>query len=534
MSTELLADLARRGIELWFEGDRLRFRAPTGVMTPELREHVASRRDEILEALRREGEGHIVRAPLSYNQRALWFLSRADPESAAYNIGFAVRIVSAVNVAALRAAVQALVDRHPMLRTTYDQDDAGEPIQVVRGFAAASFAVIGAAGWSEHQLHERVHAAHRQPFDLAAGPLLRTLLFSRSATDHVLLLGVHHIAADGWSVWLLLEELRDLYSSHSRGTASTLPKPRAQYVDFVRRQLEMLSSARGDGLWRYWREQLAGTLPRLDLPADYPRPDEKTNSGASIALWLGTELTAAVRALARDADTTPYAVLLTAFYALLHHYSRDADIITGTPMLGRGEPEHELVVGYFVAMAPLRVQFTGLATARDLLTRVKTVLLGALQHQEFPFPLMVERLMPPRDPSRTPVFDVAFVYQKPQRAAELARLFIPTARPTRIAFGGLELEAYALAQQEGQFDLVLDCAEIGDDIAVTARFTTDLFTPERMTRLVHHFKRIVGAVTSDVTIALNAVLPPDRAATRNSSSCPTPSPAEGDREEVQF
>ena len=534
MSAELLADLVSRGIELWFEGDHLRFRAPTGVMTPELRGQLASRRGEILDALRRDAEGRIVRAPLSYNQRALWFLGRANPESAAYNIGFAVRIVSAVNVAALRATVQALVDRHAMLRTTYDQDDAGEPVQVVRGFAAAAFAVIDATGWNEHQLHERIQTVHQRPFDLAGGPVLRTHLFSRSTTDHVLLLGVHHIAADGWSVWLLLEELRALYSSHDRGTAPTLPKPGAQYVDFVRRQLEMLSGTRGDSLWSYWRQQLAGTLPRLDLPADYPRPAEKANSGASIALWLGTDLTAAVRALARDADTTPYAVLLTAFYALLHHYSRDADIIVGTPMLGRGEPEHELVVGYFVGMAPLRVQFTGLATVRDLLTRVKTVLLGALQHQEFPFPLMVERLMPPRDPSRTPMFDVAFIYQKPQRAAELARLFLPTPRPTRMAFGGLELEAYALAQQEGQFDLVLECAEMGDDIAVTAKFATDLFTSERMTSLADHFKRIVRAVTTDVTIAVNAVVPPDTVAASHSSSCPDPALADGDREEVQF
>ena len=146
---------------------------------------------------------------------------------------------------------------------------------------------------------------------------------------------------------------------------------------------------------------------------------------------------------------------------------------------------------------------------------------------------MVERLMPPRDPSRMPVFDVAFVYQKPQRAAELTRLFVPTARPTRISFGGLELEAYALAQQEGQFDLVLDCAEIGDDIAVTARFATDLFARERMIRLMHHFKEIVRAVTTDVTIALNAVVPPGRAAT-SASSCPTPALTDEDREEVQF
>ena len=396
MSAESLVELTSRGVELWFEGDRLRFKAPAGVMTPELREQLANRRGEILDALRRDAEGRIVRAPLSYNQRALWFLYRTHPESAAYNIGFAVRIVSAVNVAALRATVQALVDRHGMLRTTYDKDAAGEPVQVVRGYAAAPFTVVDASGWEEHQLHERVHTAHDRPFDLAEGPVLRTHLFSRSAADHVLLLSMHHIAADGWSLWLLLAELRELYSSHDRGTAPTLPKPSAQYVDFVRGQLEMLSGTRGDSLWSYWRQQLAGPLPRLDLPADYPRPAEKANSGASIALWLGTDLTAAVRALARDADTTPYAVLLAAFYALLHHYSRAADIIVGTPMLGRHEPDHEFVVGYFVGMAPLRVQFAGLATVRDLLARVKTVLLDALQHQEFPFPLMVERVMPPR------------------------------------------------------------------------------------------------------------------------------------------
>jgi hypothetical protein len=531
LSAELLAELTARGVDLWFEGDRLRFKAPTGVMTPDMREQLAARRGEILAALRRDAERRIVRAPLSYNQRALWFIGRTNPESAAYNIGFAVRIVSAVNVAALRGAVQALVDRHAMLRTTYDQDDAGEPVQVVRGYTPAAFTVVDAAGWDDSQLHERVQTVHQRPFDLAEGPVLRTHLFSRSTDDHVLLLSVHHIAADGWSIWLLLAELRDLYSNHDRGTAATLPRPSAHYLDYVNRQLEMLSGDRGESLWRYWQQQLAGALPRLELPADYPRPAEKANSGASIGTWLGTELGAAVRTLARDAATTPYAVLLAAFFALLHHYTRDPDIIVGTPMLGRGEPEHELVVGDFVGMAPLRVQFTGLMTFRDLLAQVKTVLLGALHHQEYPFPLMVERVRPPRDPSRSPIFDVAFIYQKPQRAAELARLFLPTPQPTRMVFGGLELEAYPLAQQEGQFDVVLECAEVGDDIAVTVRFTTALFTSQRMSRLGDDFKQIARAATADPTIALHAVAPPD---TARAGAYPGPAVADGEREELRF
>ncbi len=436
--------------------------------------------------------------PLSDGQKALWFLWRLEPDSAAYNIPTAVRVVSPLDTAAFRAAFQALVDRHPALRMTFAVED-GEPVQKVHERMAVAFTEADAADWSEEALLARLDAEANRPFDLEAGPLLRVHLFRRSDSEHVLLLSMHHIVSDFWSVAVLARELGALYA----GKAAELPPAALRFTDIVRWQREMFAGAEGEKLARYWAESLSGELPALDLPADRPRPPVQTYRGAAVTFRLAPELTRRVKALGQERQATLYMTLLAAFQALLHRYSGQTDLIVGSPSAGRGRARLAGVVGYFVNPVVLRADISRDPSFSDLVLQARRTVLGAFEHQDYPFPTLVERLQPKRDPSRSPVFQVMFALQNAPTLPGVEgqdqglTAFAVGEEGAEIEVGGLRFRHLPLPQRIAQFDLTLSMGEIGGEISATLDYNVDLFDAATAERMARSFQTLLEAAVAD-------------------------------------
>ena len=457
----------------------------------------ADKRQQLVDALRRKARRQSVLAPLSHGQKALWFLHLSAPDSPAYHVSFSARIHSPLDVDALRRAFAQLVERHGALRARFRMQD-GVPVQEIAGDLEGQFRVHEAAGLDDATLHARVDVAYRTPFDLERGPAVRLDLFAIAPDDHVLLLTVHHIVYDAWSLWLNLDELGALYAANVAGEAAPLPPLAHTYRDHVARHQAMLEGERGRGLWDFWREALAGDPPTLHLPLDRPRPLEQTYHGASYRFALGAERSRQVRRLAQARGVTPFALLLAAYQVLLHRYSGQDDIVVGSPTTGRGDAEFAGVAGYFVNPVLLRARFDDAPTFDALLDRVARAAVDAMEHQDFPFPLLVERLQPRRDPAYAPLFQVSFVYQKPQKSRSGIDWLGWTVEPgRRVRWGGLEIAYFDQPQQEGQFDLELEMLDTGEELVGVFKYNTDLFERATAVRMAGSFEALLDGLLAD-------------------------------------
>ena len=319
--------------------------------------------------------------PLSHGQKALWFLYQLAPESVAYNIGITLLIRSTLDVPALQNTFQALINHHPCLRTTFTTSDS-EPLQKVHQYWTIHFEQIDASTWSGDELNKQVAEAHQRPFDLEQGPVLRVNLFTRATQDHILLLSIHHIAFDGWSLWMLIKELGELYPTLKAGGQADLPSIKYTYADFVHWQMDMLASNKGEHLLAYWQQQLAGELPVLNLPTDHPRPPVQTYQGASVHLFLTEALTQQLKELASTEGTSLYMILLAAYQILLYRYTGQEHILVGSPTTGRTQREFADIMGYFLNMVVLRAVLKGSLTFKDFMEQVRQTVLKALDHQD--------------------------------------------------------------------------------------------------------------------------------------------------------
>ena len=463
------------------------------------------RRALLAKLLRKEASESQSFQPLSYNQQGIWFLYQLAPESMVYNVNFAARIRSDVDIPALRRAFQALVDRHPALRTTFSVR-SGKPAQRVHPQLAVHFVEIDASAWDSEVMKARLLDEAYRPFDLERGPVLRVNLFTRSAKDHVLLLVVHHIVIDFWSLALLLTELGALYPAEKAGVKAPLPALDSQYTDYVRWQAEMLAGPEGERLWAYWRKQLAGQLPLLELPTDRPRPPAPTYRGASYDFHLNYELSSRLKALAKAQGATLYMVLLAAFQVILHHHTGQEDLMVGSPVLGRSRAEFEGIVGLFTNPVILRANCSGNPTFEGFLGQVRQTVLAALEHQDYPTLLLVERLHPARDLSRPPLCQVMFVLDKPHQLAEQgAPAFVLGDGGLRMNPGGLELEALPLEHRAGTLDLVILTIEAPHSLSVSIRYNSDLFDAATITRIAKHFETLLHHVTTQPNARLSAL-----------------------------
>ncbi|MGK7876653.1 MAG: amino acid adenylation domain-containing protein [Xenococcaceae cyanobacterium] len=493
---EFLQDLSMQGVALWLDGDSLRYGTMSGVLTPELLNRIKQHKAEIIQLLR-QGADISKSYPLSIGQKALWFLSELEPSSSAYNMGMSLRICSHLDVVALKRAWLALVAAHPMLRTTFTKIE-GTPRQKIHGLAAVDFEQIDAANWTNDELKKRVREAYNRPFDLGMG-VSRVIIFTRSPKEHILLINIHHIAGDGWSIWMLLSELGLLYRGEITNTAPELPLSKTQYPDYINWQLQLLESSKGEELWNYWQKQLAGKLPVINLPTDRPRPPVQTFNGNFHFFPVREELSKKLRELALAEGATLYMVLLAAFFVLLHRYSGQSDICIGSPTSGRSKSEWGGIFGYFANSVVLRGNLSGNPEFKEFLQQVRQIVLGAMDRQDYPFALLVEKLQPQRDPSYSPIFQVGFAVQKPQRQfAEFVELLNPEGNVTPIDWGGLSVEPFTRAIQEGgQFDLTLHVFETSGQLVGAFNYNTDLFDDSTIGRMARHFQVLLEGIVAN-------------------------------------
>ncbi|HVR96249.1 MAG TPA: amino acid adenylation domain-containing protein, partial [Thermoanaerobaculia bacterium] len=417
--------------------------------------------------------------PLSHGQRGLFFLERLAPESAAYNIAVPVRLAEDLDVQALQRSLLALTERHPALRTTFEEIE-GEPRQRVHPVLAPEFSV---EEWSEGALEREAY----RPFDLGQGPLLRAKVF-QGDREHTLLLVVHHLVADFWSLALMARELGALYRREA------LPALAATYADHVERERRLLAGPAGERLWAYWKDQLSGEVPDLDLPADRPRPPFQSWRGGSVALPLDVDLAA----LARRQGITLFTALLAGFEAVLHRWTGQEDFVVGSPSAGRSTADLAGVAGYFVNTLPLRADLAGDPSFRELLGRAGETVSGALAHDGLPFPLIAERLRPERDPARSPLFQAMLVFQRSHRPEERAwGAFALGEAGARADLLGLPVESIALAERRVPFDLTLTVAEGAEGLTASLQYVADLFDRTTAARLTSHLRTLLAAAVAD-------------------------------------
>ncbi|WP_224242164.1 non-ribosomal peptide synthetase [Hyalangium gracile] len=443
----------------------------------------------------REGAREVF--PCSYGQRALLFEQQWAPRSTAYNVSVAARIRSQVEVKAFQRAIAQLMRRHPALRTTYEVV-GGEWVQKVHAEPPLPFEHREVADWTPEArmawLEEQAHS----PFELAHGPVFRVALLTARRDEHLLLLSAHHVAVDMWSLTILLDELGQLYPAERARGESPLEPLTAGYEDFVRWQQRWLAEPAGEQSWAYWKERLSGHTPVLALPADRVRPRVWSAQGGKHAFTLPEALTESLRALCRAQGTTLHTTLLAAYVALLHRYTGQEDLVVGSPASGRSRAEFEDVVGYFVNPVPIRTRCDGSASWLSLLAGTRQAMLEALDHQDYPHPLLVQRLGLAREAGRAPLFQTLFALLKPPRgAAETLGAFLVAEEGGRMDLGGLELESLRLGQRAAQFDLCLTLVEQGRRLLGSFEFSTDLFERETITAMAGHFQRLLESLVAN-------------------------------------
>ena len=437
-------------------------------------------------------DGGAGEQPLSAGQKGLWFAVQLDQTAGVYNIARAIKVISDLDVPALRKAFQGLISRHPALRTCFVAKE-GAPSQQVRDRVELDFHEEDASGWSEPFLERRLNEEANHSFRLEDAPLMRLTLFAIAPKNNVLVLNIHHIVADFWSLAVLLKELDALYNSEKARIEASLPPLDWQYSDYVRRQAEMLASAEGEGHWDYWRQCLAGSHPILRLPADRRRPETQTFRGSSQGFELTPELSSGIKELARAQQTTMFVVLLSAFLSLLYRYTEQEDMLVGSPSAGRDLSRSRWVMGYFVNPVVLRADLSGSPPFLRFLQQMRQKVLEALEHQEYPFPLLVERLRPPRIPNISPIFQVMFCLQKaPILDEDGLAPFVLGEHGGRIRLGELEFESVKLGERKHQFDITIEMIEAGGSTQGSLQYNPDLFDGSTIARVARHLQTLLG------------------------------------------
>jgi amino acid adenylation domain-containing protein len=451
---------------------------------------------ERVEAARRKGLGlqappilHRTRnesLPLSFAQQRLWFVDQLVPEAAMYNIPLAYRVTGKLNVGVLEQSLAEVVLRHESLRTTIETID-GQPIQAIAPEIILTLPVVDLREIAEAQRDAEVQwlstQEAQQSFDLTKAPLLRAKLLRLDEAEHVLLLTIHHIVSDGWSLGVLMRELAVLYEAFSSGKPASLPELPIQYADFAIWQREWLSGEVLESNLAYWKHQLGGELLILELPTDRPRPLVQTYRGARQSFELSKDLTDALKVLSRREEVTLFMTLLAAFKVLLYRYTGQEDVIVGSPIANRNRTVIEGLIGFFVNTLVLRSDLGGTPSFRDLLGRVREVALGAYTHQDLPFERLVEELQPDRDMSYNPLFQVMFVLQN--------------APMSDWGFSRLTLSPLEVESKTAKFDLALSLTETEQGLIGAFEYNTDLFDEASIARTVGHWQTLLDGVVAD-------------------------------------
>ncbi len=430
-------------------------------------------------------------APLSFAQQRLWFLHQLEPGNTAYHLPLYYRLDGPLDIKAFERSLNEIVRRHEMLRTVF-RDKNGAAVQIVLPSLHVELPLIDLSRRSkaeaEGEVKRLIDAEAAQPFSLEDGPLLRAKLLKVSEDEHGFLLVIHHIVTDGWSMDIFMADLVALYEAFSAGEPSPLEELSLQYRDFAAWQRESITGERLEGQLAYWKEQLSGDLPVLELPTDHPRPLRMTYAGADQFFDVTQSLTEKLNELSHREGATLFMTLLAAFLTLLHRYTGQADILLGTAIAGRNRREIENLIGFFVNTLVLRTDLFGNPTFRELLGRVREVALGAYEHQELPFEKLVEELQPERDMSRQPFFQVMFNLQT-----------FPAEGPAR---RGLTIAPIDIGNQT-RFDLEFHLWVVPEGLAGPLLYNTDLFETATIERMLTHFQTLLEGIVANPNARLS-------------------------------
>ncbi|HEY7350647.1 MAG TPA: amino acid adenylation domain-containing protein [Ktedonobacterales bacterium] len=424
--------------------------------------------------------------PLSFAQEPLWFIDQLTPGSAAYNLPYALRLSGPLDLAALEQSLQEIVKRHESLRTTFPAIE-GRPVQMIASSLQLPFSVVDLRDLEDRARWPRaiqsINEEITRPFDLAQGPLLRTMLFRLTEQEHILLLLMHHIISDGWSVGILVRELTTLYSAFTAGQPSPLPELPIQYADYALWRREWLQGERMEDQLTYWKQQLADAPAVLDLPTDHPRPAIQTFRGAVHNFRLSRALTEQIQTLSQQEGATIFMTLLAAFNVLLSRYTGQEDIVVGSPIANRNRSEVQELIGYLVTMLVLRTDLSGDPGFRELLKRVRKMALEAYAHHELPFEKLVEALHPERSLSHSPLFQVVIADQN--------------AAPTAVEAAGLSLSSLDVEISMSKFDLTLYIWEEAGSLVGSLEYNIDLFEAATIERMAGHFQTLLQDIAAN-------------------------------------
>ncbi|AIV65483.1 non-ribosomal peptide synthetase [Burkholderia pseudomallei] len=434
------------------------------------------------------------RIALSLAQQRLWFLTQLEGVSEAYHMSGAVRLDGPLNREVLQRALNRIVMRHEALRTCFVREE-GEPIQVIQPHAdlTVSYHDLREAEQSEQRAKDLSQAHASAPFDLSRDLPVRVLLLQLADEAHVVQVVMHHIASDGWSVGVFLQELSALYGSFIAEQDDPLAPLPLQYADYAAWQRRWLASGQLEKQGAFWQTNLSGAPTLLELPTDRPRPPKQSHAGASVEVKLGAALSERVKRLSQRHGVTPYMTLLSSWAAVLSRLSGQEEVVIGSPVAGRNRTEVEALIGFFVNTLALRLDLSSEPTVGELLKRTKAQVLSAQAHQDLPFDQVVERVKPPRSTAHPPLFQVMFVWQN-MPAGELT---IP----------GLTIRAVETPLQTAQFELTLSLQEAGDDIVGHLNYASALFDESTVRRYVTYWRRLLEGMTAGSANASVARLP---------------------------
>jgi hypothetical protein len=515
--SELLTRLASLNVKLWVEGDQLRYFAPKGVFTPDLLAELLKHKAELIALLSDGGGTRTLAAsikpvardidlPLSFAQLRLWFLDQLEQGSSIYNMPIAMRLRGSLDVAALRQSLNAIVQRHEALRTTF-ATQAGQPVQIIHPQVVLALPLIDLRTFAdtarEAEARRLADAALQFTFDLVQGPLLRASLLQLGDQEHMLLLIIHHIICDGASMRMLIQEFTAFYTAFVEGRPAIVPELPIQYADYAAWQHQSLQGGILEAQLGYWREQLRGELSALALPLDHPRPAVQVFRSAVEKVTIPDALSKALGDLSRREGGTLFMMLLAAFQVLLARYSGQNDILVGTPTGGRTHTEVERLIGFFVNTVVFRTDLSGNPTFRELFGRVRAVCLGAYANQDLPFEKVLEAIQPERDLSRTPLFQVMFNLLDTSR---------PAARPAQLTMIPLELEEGDV-DATAQCDLTLLLKETEQGLTGSLMYDTTLFDATTIKRMVQHFQNLLHSIVADPELPITRLpflLPAER------------------------
>ena len=435
----------------------------------------------------------VDRPPLSFGQQRLWFLDQLDPGKPYYNTPIAVRVEGKLDVAALERSINQIVKRHESLRTSF-VDIEGTPVQLIAPEYQFRIHVIDLEvvpiDEQKVAIDDYIREDALLPFDLASGPLLRATVVKINEFEYIVLINMHHIISDDWSVGVLIQEIAVLYSLYSISEPkedeldNLLQELPIQYADYASWQRNWLQGEVLEAQMDYWHNKLVGAAPILELPLDKPRPPMQTFWGDQITFDLGLELSEGVMRLGRESGTTLFMVLLAVYQILLSKYSQQDDISVGTPIANRTRGELEGLIGFFVNTLVMRTDLSGSPTFLEVLERVRETALGAYAHQDVPFEMLVDSIQPERDMSHSPLFQVMMVLQNaPRDQIDLT---------SDLRMVGLDTH-----DRIARFDLTLSFTEDISGISASLEYNTDLFNRESIERMVTHFLKILEEITNN-------------------------------------